>query len=60
MRQARQSLGYLYSTEYITRFFYINIAYIIALISRLFDFILASRKGNDVEPDFVYYLSRFI
>ena len=36
------------------------ITYTVALISRLFDFILASRKGNDVEPDFVYYLFRFM
>ena len=35
-------------------------AYTAALISRLFDFILANKKGNDVEPDIIYYLFRFM
>lgn len=34
--------------------------YTAALISRPFDFILASRRGNDIEPDVVHHLSRFM
>lgn len=35
-------------------------AYTAALTSWPFDFILASRRGNEVKPDFVYYLFKFI
>lgn len=60
MRQARQDLGCLYSAEHITRFFRMAVAHTAVSMSRLFDFILASRRGNDVEPDFVHHLSRFM
>jgi len=36
------------------------VAHTTASMSWPFDFILASRRGNDVEPDFVYHLSRFM
>ena len=60
MRQGRQILGCLYSAEHTTRFFRMAVAHTAASMSRPFDFILASRKGNDVEPDFVPHLSRFM
>ncbi len=60
MRQARQDLGCLYSAEHITRFFRMAVAHTAVSMSRPFDFILASRRGNDVEPDFVHHLSRFM
>lgn len=60
MRQARQDLGCLYSAEHITRFFRIAVDHTAASMSRPFDFILASRRGNNVEPDVVHHLSRFM
>ena len=60
MRQARQDLGCLYSAEHITRFFCMAVAHTAASMSRLFDFILASKRGNDVEPDVVHHLPRFM
>jgi len=60
MRQARQDLDYLYFAKHITWFFRIIVAHTIVSMSRSFDFILASRRGNDVELDFVYHLFRFM
>ena len=60
MRQTRQNLGCLYSAEHITRFFRMAVTHIAASISRSFDFILTSRRGNDVESDFVHHLFRFM
>ena len=60
MRHARQNLGCLYSAEHTTRFFHMAVAHTAASISRPFDFLSASRRGNDVEPDFVHHLSRFM
>ena len=36
------------------------VAHTEASMSQPFDFILASRRGNDIEPDVVHYLSRFM
>ena len=58
--QAQQNLGCLYSAEHITRFFCMAVAYTAASMSQPFDFILASRRGNDIKPDVVHHLSRFM
>ena len=51
MRPIRQSLGCLYSAEHTTRFFHMAVAHTAASSSRPFDFIGASRRGNEVNPD---------
>jgi len=58
MRQARQNLGCLYSAAHISRFFRMAVTHIAVSMSRPFDFILASQRDNDVEPDFVHQVSR--
>ncbi len=60
MRQTRQNLDCLYSAKHTARFFRMTVGHIAASTSRPFDFILASRRGNEVEPDFVHHLSRFL
>ena len=60
MRHARQNLGCLYSAEHTARFFRMAVAHTAASTSLPFDFILASRRGNGVEPDFAQHLSRFM
>jgi len=60
MRQVRQNLGCLYSAEHTTRVFRMAVAHTAASTSRPFDFTLASRRGNEVEPDFIHHLSRFM
>ena len=60
IRQTRQDLDCLYFAEHITRFFRMTVTHTTVSMSRSFDFILTSRRDNDVESDFVYHLFRFI
>ena len=36
------------------------VAHTAVSINQPFDFVLASRRGNEVQPDFVHHLSRFL
>ena len=60
MRLIQQNLGCLYSTVHMSHFFHMAVAHTAASLSRPFDFVLSSRRGNEVQPDFEHHLSRFL
>ena len=60
MRLIRHSLGCLYSALHVSSFFYMAVAHTAASLSEPFDFVLASRRGNEARPDFAHHLSRFL
>jgi len=60
MRLIRHSLGCLYSAVHVSQFFRMAVAHTAASLSQPFDFVLASRRGNEVQPDFIHHLSRFL
>ena len=60
MRLLRQGLGCLYSAVHICHFFHMAVVHTAASLTQPFDFITASRRGNEVEHDFVHHLSRFL
>ena len=60
MRLIRKSFGCLYSAVHLSQFFYMAVAHTAASLSQPFDFMIASRQGNEIQPDFVNHLSTFL
>ncbi|MCJ1235116.1 hypothetical protein MMC14_003080 [Varicellaria rhodocarpa] len=60
MRLLRQNLSCLFSAVHVSEFFHMAVAHTAASSNRPFDFIIASRQGNEVQEDFVNHLSRFL
>lgn len=60
MRIIRRSLACLYSATHMSEFFRIAVAHTAASINQPFDFISTTRRGNEILPDFVGHVSRFL
>jgi len=60
MRRIRQNLGCLFSATHLSHFFRMAVAHTAASLNQPFDFVLASRRGNEVQPDFEHHLTRFL
>ena len=60
MRLIWHSLSCLYSAVHVSQFFRMAVAHTAASLSQPFDFVLTSRWGNEVQPDFIHHLSRFL
>ncbi|MCJ1342943.1 hypothetical protein MMC31_001132 [Peltigera leucophlebia] len=60
MRIMRKSFSCLYSAIHISSFFRMAVAHTAASLSQPFDFISASRRGNEIQSDFADHLFRFL
>jgi hypothetical protein len=58
VRCSRQSLGYLYSATHLSHFF--QVAVEDTVLRRPFDYIRASRHGNELQADYKDYLASFL
>jgi len=45
---------------HVSEFFHMAVAHTAVSINQPFDFVLASCRGNEVQPDFIHHLSRFL
>ena len=60
MRNIRRSLGCLYSALHVSSFFHMAVAHTASSLTERFDFVLASRRDHEVQPDFADHLSRLL
>ncbi len=60
MRRIRQNLGCLFSATHLSHFFRMAVAHTATSLNQPFDFVLASRRGNEVQPDFEHHITRFL
>ena len=60
MRQTRQNFDCLYFIEHIVQFFNMIMIHTTILMNWSFNFILTSRKDNDVESNFIHHLFKFM
>ena len=60
MRRIRQNLECLFFATHLSHFFRMTVAHTATSLIRSFDFVLASRRGNEVQSDFEHHLTRFL
>ena len=60
MRRIRQNLDCLFSATHLNYFFHMTVTHTAATLIQSFNFVLASRRGNEVQSDFEHHLTRFL